>query len=156
MAKVKIKKRKAGNIAYIEHKGAYHEIPYDKYYEKLYSWAKENKARPGFKQFAIYPNNPNETPEKELLTQIAISIGKMAEPKGDIKVKTLPETEVAVIKHNAPAEEYNNTYAELLKWVEENDYEVSDNPIEMYTKKPKVKQGKTIIYSEIQFPVEKK
>ena len=156
MAKVKIKKRKASNIAYIEHKGPYHEIPFDKYYGQLYSWAKENKVKPGFKPFAIYPNDPKETSEDELLTQIAIPIGKMVESKGNIKVKALPEMVVAVIKHKGPAEEYNKTYAELLKWVEENDYEVVGAPMEIYTKKPNVKSGKAIIYSKIQFPVKKK
>lgn len=90
------------------------------------------------------------------MTQITIPIGKMAESSGKIKVKVLPEMVVAVIKHKGPAEEYNNTYAELLKWVEENGYEVAGAPMEIYTKKPKIGGGKAIIYSEIQFPVKKK
>ncbi len=155
-AKIKIKHRKSGNIAYMEHKGPYDSIPFDKYYTDLYSWAKENKARPGFKPMAIYMSNPNETPKDELVTLIAIPIGITIESKGDVKTKNLPEMDVAVFKHAAPAEEYENSYTDLAKWIEDNGFEVTDPLMEIYGKKPKVKNGKTIIFSDIQFPVKKK
>jgi effector-binding domain-containing protein len=155
-SKIKVKKRGAGTIAYIEFKGPYSKIPFDEYYGKLFTWAKESKAGIRFGTFAIYASDPAVTPENELVTKVAIPIGKAVEAKGDIKVASLPEMEVAVKVHNAPADHYHASYAELQKWISDNGYEIAGAPIEVYTGKPKVKDGKTIIYSEIQFPVRKK
>jgi effector-binding domain-containing protein len=60
------------------------------------------------------------------------------------------------MEHNAPAEEYKKSYAELGKWITDNGYVTAGPPLEIYTGKPKLKDGKMIIYSEIQFPVKKK
>jgi AraC family transcriptional regulator len=154
--KIKIKRRSAGTMAYIEVKGPYGKIPFDECYGKLYAWAKESKAGPGFTPFAVYSSDPKRTPESELVTKVAIPIHRTGEPKGEVKVGQLPEMEVAVKKHDAPAEDYGKSYAELEKWIVDNGYEIIDAPIEVYTGKPKVKVGKTIIYSEIQFPVKKR
>lgn len=156
MPKIKVKKRKGGALAYIEHKGAYGSIPFDDYYKELYDWAKAKKARPGFKPFVVYITDPNNTPESEWVTQVAIPVGITAEPAGKVQVRELPDMEIAILKHAATAEEYGNSYAEIGKWIEENGYDVTHPPMEVYTKKPKVKDGKTIIFSDIQFPVKKK
>jgi effector-binding domain-containing protein len=154
--KIKVKRRGAGTMAYIEYKGPYDKIPFDEAYGKLYAFAKESKAGMRFGTFAVYASDPNATPAAELVTRVAIPIGKAVEPKGEVKVAQLPEMEVAVIAHDAPADEYAKSYTELTKWITDNGYEVTGAPLEVYTKKPKVKDGKTIIYSEIQFPVRKK
>jgi effector-binding domain-containing protein len=154
--KIKVKKRNAGPMAYIEFKGPYGKIPFDEYYGKLFAWAKESKAGLRFGTFAVYASDPAKTPESELVTKVAIPIGKAVEAKGEIKVDTLPQMDVAVMAHNAPADEYSKSYVELQKWIVDNGYEITGAPMEVYTGKPKVKEGKTIIYSEIQFPVRKK
>lgn len=154
--KIKVKKRRAGTIAYIEFKGPYGKIPFDEYYGKIIAWIKKSKAGIRGGPLAIYASDPAVTPENELVTKVAMPIGKAVPPEGEIKVESLPEMEVAVKVHNAPADQYNASYAELKKWVSENGYELFGAPLEIYTDKPKVKDGKTIIYSEIQFPVKKK
>lgn len=156
MAKIKIKKRKATDIAYIEHEGAYGDIPFGEYYDRLYSWARANRARPGFRPFAVYLNDPNETPEDELKTRLAISIGRTAGGEGEVKVGSLPEMEVATVKHKGTPEEYGATYARLLEWVDQNGYEVTRPPMEVYRGKPKVKRGKMVIKSKVMFPVKKR
>jgi effector-binding domain-containing protein len=153
---IKVKRRRAGNFAYIEYKGPYNKIPFDEAFSRLFAWAKETRAGPGFTPFVIYASDPKTTPESELVTKVAIPLHRTGEPKGEIKVGQLPEMEIAVKRHDAPAEEYNKSYAELQKWIADNGYELYGAPIEVYTGKPKVKDGKTIIYSDIQFPVRKK
>ena len=154
--KIKLKKRSAGVMAYIEYRGPYKKVPFDEYYAKLYAWAKQAKVRPGFKPFVVYASDPKTTAEAELLTQVAIPIWKEVPASGDVKVLRLPEMEVAVLRHDAPAEEYPKSYAELQKWISENGYESFGAPMEIYTGKPKLKDGKMVIFSEIQFPVGKK
>ncbi len=154
--RIKVKQRPAGAIAYIEYKGPYGKLPFDEYIGKLYAWAKQAKVRPGWKPFAIYTTDPNKTPEAENITQVAIDIAKEVPASGEVKVRSLPGTDVAVLVHDAPAEEYGKSYAELHKWIADNGYETTGPPLEIYTAKPKEKDGKKIIYSEIQFPVKKK
>jgi len=154
--KIKVKKRGAGTIAYIEFKGPYNKIPFDESFAKLIAWAKQSKAGLRGGPFAIYASDPHVTPESDLVTKVAIPIGKAVESGEDIKVAQLPEMLVAVKVHDAPADEYSKSYSELQKWISDNGYEMTGAPLEVYTGKPKVKNGKTIIYSEIQWPVKKK
>ena len=159
MDKVKVEKTKPMKIAYIEHIGAYSEVPYDEYMNRLFSWAKQNKVRPGFKTMSLCYDNPHETAPAECRSEIAIPIKGTATPSEDIKVKDLPSMEVAVIKHKGPSEKYDESYEKLSQWMEENGYEWAMEPvpvIEEYTKKPKVVGGETIIYANIKVPIKKK
>ncbi len=74
----------------------------------------------------------------------------------EIKIKDLPDMQIAVTKFAGPAEDYPKAYHEVANGVEENGYCWDGAPIEVYSKKPKVKDGKTIMYSEIQVPVKPK
>lgn len=153
MTKIKIKKRKPTKIAYIEHTGEYSTVPYDEDISKLYSFAKKNKLRPGFKPFAIYPDDPNKGVWEHIRTRVAITINKLSEPSGNISIGELPQMEYATMKFAGSSEEYQDAYNELWKWIEEHGYEVNGPPLEIWGKKPKIKEGKSIISSEIQAPI---
>jgi effector-binding domain-containing protein len=155
-SKIKVTKRRAATMAYIEFKGPYGKIPFDEAFAKLITWAKESKAGLRGGPFCVYASDPHVTPQNDLVTRVAVPIGKAVAASGEIKVEALPEMMVAVKEHNAPAEEYSKSYEELGKWICDNGYEPAGAPMEIYTGKPKVKDGKTIVYSDIQFPVRKK
>jgi AraC family transcriptional regulator len=156
MTGIKIKTLKSLRLAYIEHKGTYSEIPYDMYYDKLYSWAKEKKVRPGMKALGIFHDDPDKTPPEQCRSEICIPIFGEVESDEEIKIKELPRMEVAQIKHKGSSEEYKNTYKTLSDWIESNGYEWAGPSMEVYTKKPKPSGDKTIIYSNIQAPIKKK
>jgi effector-binding domain-containing protein len=63
---------------------------------------------------------------------------------------------MATVSFKGPENEYNKTYTELVKWIDERGYRVSGPPIEIYSKKPEVVDGITILYSKIMMPVEEK
>lgn len=156
MTKIKIKKRKATKIAYMEYTGEYSSIPFDEAISKLYSFAKSNKLRPGFKPFAIYPDDPNKGDWKTIRTRIAITTNKLGQSNESISVSELPENEIACMKFSGSAEEYQAAYNELWNWIEEQGYKLNGSPVETWGKKPKLKNGKMIINSEIQIPIIKK
>ncbi len=156
MIKVKIKNTKPTRLAYIEHTGDYGNVPYDEYYSKLFSWAKEKKAKPGFKPVGIFYDNPAKTSPEQCRCEIGIPIRAPLSSGAEVKVKELPAMEVATTKFAGPAEDYTKTYNEMGKWIESNGYEWSGPAYEIYGKKPKVKGGQTIMYSEIQVPIKKK
>jgi len=159
MANPKLESRKATSIAYIEHKGAYGEVPWGEYMEKLYGWAKEQKVMPGFFPMAICYDNPDEVPAKKCRSDIAITFkafkGKAKATKG-IKTKKLPAMKVVTLSHKGPGSEFGNTYAKIGHWVHEHGYEASAAPMEIYSKKPEVVKGITIIYAKIMVPVKKR
>lgn len=155
MAKIKIKKRKASKIAFIEHTGDYSSIPFDESISKLYSFAKKSKVRPGFKPFALYPDDPNAGPWEKTRTRVAITINKLVDKTDEVETIELPEMEVASMKFSGCAEEYQQAYNELWTWIKENGYQLNGPPIEIWGKKPKEKNGKMIISSEIQAPIQK-
>jgi AraC family transcriptional regulator len=156
MADVKLESRKPMTIAYIEHVGSYSKIPFDKYFGQLYGWAKENKVMPGFHPMGIYYTNPKETHPEESKSSIAIPIYGKAKPSGDIKIKKLPAMKVASYSHKGPASEYQKSYDTLDTWIKEKGYVIADCPMEVYSKKPEVVKGETILYAKIMMPVKKK
>lgn len=157
MPEVEIKKRGAGKIAYIEHVGDYKNVPWDEYIQQLYSWAKTNKVRPGFQPFGIYYDDPEKTSSEKCRSEIAISFAGAAKMVGEkIKVKDLPAMKVAEIKHKGPSEAFSETYRKVCDWIVQNGYEWAGPSIEVYTKKPKVVEGKRIIYARVQVPIKKK
>jgi effector-binding domain-containing protein len=156
MAKVKLEKRKPLRLAYVEHTGDYGEIPFEKYMEKLYGWAKAHKVRPGMQGYGIYHDSPEEKPPEELRSEIAIPIYGEAEPEGDVRVKDLPAMEVATISHKGPGAAFKDTYRELSEWIAENGYEWAGPSIEVYSKRPEVVDGETILYAKIMAPVKPK
>ncbi|MBN2204953.1 MAG: GyrI-like domain-containing protein [Thermoleophilia bacterium] len=61
-----------GHVAAVTHKGAYTDVP--KAYEALFGWIKENGREPAGVAREVYHNDPKETPESELLVEIAIPL----------------------------------------------------------------------------------
>lgn len=153
MAKIKVKKRKPTKVAYVEYTGEYSTIPFDEAISKLYAYAKSKKLRPGFKPFAIYLDDPHKGDWNTIRTQVAISINKLGEPTETVSVTELPQMEVATMKFTGCSEEYQQAYDELGKWIAEQGYKMAGPPLEIWGKKPKVVNGKSIINSEIQFPI---
>jgi effector-binding domain-containing protein len=152
----KVEMRKATNIAYIEHMGPYDKIPWEQYIERLYGWAKEQKVMPGFYPMGIYHDHPEKTMPEKRLSEIAITFKGDGKEHGNIKTRLLPEMMVATISHKGPGSEYGKTYAKLMRWIEEKGYVVCGPPIEIYSKKPGVVNGVTVLYAKVMVPVNKK
>jgi len=156
MAKVKVETRRPIRIAHIEHAGDYGAIPFDRYIERLYGWAKERKTRPGFYPMGIFHDPPADTPPAKCRSEIGIPITGDARGSRGIKTKDLPEMKVAAVSFKGPSSEYRKTYDMLSAWVAENGYAWAGPSIEVYTKKPEQVGGTTIMYAKIEAPIRKK
>ena len=152
----KLESRKSTSIVYIEHKGPYDKVPWDEYIHRLYGWAKEQKVMPGFYPMSICYDNPAKTQPEKCRSDIAISFKGKAKEIPGMKIKQLPAMKVASISHKGPGSEYANTYQKLGDFIAKKGYEVSGPPIEVYSKKPEVVDGVTILYAKIMIPVKKK
>jgi DNA gyrase inhibitor GyrI len=152
----KVETRKAVSIAYIEHRGPYDKIPWANYMEQLYGWAKEQKVMPGFYPMAIYIDDPGRTPLEKCRSEIAITFKGDGKEKGDVKTRQLEEMTVATISHKGPGSEFGTTYARLIEWIGKKGYCVSGPAVEIYSKKPEVVDGVTILYAKVMIPISKK
>ena len=68
----------------------------------------------------------------------------------------MTDMKVAAFSHKGPSKEYSNSYKRLQDWIVENGYEWAGPAIEVYSKKPEVVAGETVIYAKILVPVKKK
>lgn len=152
----KIESRDAANLAYIEHLGPYGEVPWGEYIPRLYGWAKEQKVMPGFYPMGIYYDNPDATSPSECRSDIAITFKGEAKEGSGVKIRKIPAMTVATVSHKGPGSEFKNTYAKLMTWYEGKGYEMSGPPMEIYSKKPEVVDGVTILYAKVMIPVKKK
>lgn len=105
---------------------------------------------------AIYPDDPENIPADKLRSEIAITFKGKAAAKGNIKTKKLPAMKVATISHKGPGSEFKNTYGKLVGWIAEKGLVISGPPMEIYSKKPEVVGGQTILYAKVMMPVKKK
>lgn len=156
MANPKLESRKETDIAYVENVGPYDKVPWEKYIERLYGWAKEQKVMPGFYPMGIYHDDPENTPPEKCRSEIAITFKGNGKAQDMVKTRHLSAMEVATISHKAPAADFKKTYAQLKEWIVKKGLIVSGQPIEIYSKKPQVVGGVTILYAKIMIPVRKK
>lgn len=156
MAGPKLEDRKATSIAYIEHTGEYGKVPWDVYMEKLYGWVKEQKVMPGFYPMSICYDDPQIVEPAKCKSDIAITFKGNARETSDVKIKNLQAMKVATMSHKGPGSEFTDTYRKLHEFINEKGYMPAGAPMEVYSKKPKVVKGMTIIYAKIMIPVKKK
>ncbi|HLB68115.1 MAG TPA: GyrI-like domain-containing protein [Thermoplasmata archaeon] len=155
-AKVKVEQRKPVKLAYIEHTGAYDDIPFETYIGRLYGWAKKAHVRPGFYPLGVFYDSPGETPPEKCRSEIGIPISGEAPPEGGVRIREIPAMNVAALSFKGQPSEYRNAYRELSAWVSEHGYEWAGPSIEAYTKKPERVRGKTVMYAKIMAPVRRK
>jgi AraC family transcriptional regulator len=156
MAGPRLEERQASNLAYIETKGPFDKIPWQEYLEKLYGWAKKQKVMPGFYPMGIYLDDPKMVPPEECRTEIAITFKGKAQEESGVKIREMPAMKVASISHKGPGSEFKKTYGTLMEWIEKKGFELSGPPMEIYSKKPEVVGGETILYAKVMLPVKKK
>ncbi len=156
MAGPRLEERQASSIAYVEIKGPFDRIPWQECIEKLYGWAKKQKVMPGFYPMGIYLDDPKVVPLEECRTEVAITFKGKALEESSVKIREMPAMKVASISHKGPGSEFKKTYGILTDWIDKKGYVLSGPPIEIYSKKPEVVDGKTILHAKILFPVKKK
>ena len=121
----------------------------DEYIPRLYAWAKELKVMPGFYPMAIYHDAPGARAPGEFRSDIAITFEGRAKATEGIVLKRLPAMRVATISHNGPGSTLGDTYARLYEWIDDNGFEASGPPMEIYSRTPEGVVGVTTLYAKV-------
>lgn len=99
-----------------------------------------------------------ESAEKEgqILIETCEAVTKKGKDTERLKFKEFPETEAACVYHKGSYDNFSQTYGIVLKYIEENDYEICGSIRENYIDGAWNKDYEEEWLSEIQVPVRKK
>jgi effector-binding domain-containing protein len=111
---------------------------------------------PGFYPMAICYDDPEKAHPEEVRSDIGITFKGRAKEQAGVKMRKMLAMKVAAISHKGPSSEFKNTYARLTEWIDEKGYRISGPSIEVYSKKPEVVNGVTVLYAKVMMPVKKK
>ena len=102
--------------------------------------------------FNIY--HDGEYKEKDVDVEVCEAVTEMKESSDMIKFKKIKKVETAAcVLHKGSYSDFPKAYAALLKWIDENGFELIDNPRESYIDGIWNKDSIDDWLTEIQFPV---
>lgn len=102
--------------------------------------------------FNIY--HDGEYKEKDIDVEVCEAVTEMKDDSDMIKFKKLAKVGTAAcVLHKGSYSDFPKAYAALLKWIEENNFELIDNPRESYIDGVWNKDSIDDWLTEIQFPV---
>ena len=94
--------------------------------------------------------------DEQILIETCEAVTEKKEDSDLVKFKEFPEIEAACIYHKGAYEEFQRTYAAILRYIEENGYEICGNIRENYIDGIWNKDTKEEWLSEIQIPVKRR
>jgi len=152
---ISVKRVESLTVAYASHKGPYEAIP--EILQKVMGWIQEEKLQMAGPPMGVYYNDPEEVAPEDLLWEVQWPIvpKEAKEGKDEVKVKTTEPMEVAFTIHRGPYEQVGPTFNRLIKWIEENGYQIGGPAREIWLNDPNFVPPESL-KTEIQFPVVKK
>ncbi|MDA4124140.1 MAG: GyrI-like domain-containing protein [Thaumarchaeota archaeon] len=82
---------------------------------ELKEWIDSKGIEQAGHPFCLFYDNPTETPESELRSEVCIPVVKPFRAEGRVESRELPETAVAETRHKGPAEDFSKTYGPFLE-----------------------------------------
>jgi effector-binding domain-containing protein len=101
---------------------------------------------------AIY--HDKEFKEADVDVEVAFPVWREVRTSGEFKSYEIPEGQVATITYKGPYESIGPAYNTLMKWVENNGYQIAGPNREVYLTEPD-KTAPAENVTEIQIPIEK-
>ena len=109
-------------IAFVEKVGTYSGI--GETMKELKAWIDSKGIDQSGYPFCLFYDNPTETQEAELRSEACIPVAKAFEPQGDVKLKELPEAQVAETRHQRLPEQFAGTYGPFLEGLISGGYQI--------------------------------
>ena len=92
----------------------------------------------------------------DILVEICESVVEAKKEAGELRFKTLPEIQAACVFHKGSYRTFSESYETLLRYIEENGYEIAGEIRESYIDGVWNKDDESEWLSEIQVPVRRK
>ena len=94
--------------------------------------------------------------DADILVEICESVVETKTETGDLRFKTLPEIQAACVFHKGSYRTFSESYETVLRYIEENGYEIAGEIRESYIDGVWNKDDESAWLSEIQIPVRRK
>ncbi|MBP3509901.1 MAG: MerR family transcriptional regulator [Oscillibacter sp.] len=94
--------------------------------------------------------------DADILVEICESVVEAKTETGDLRFKTLPEIQAACVFHKGSYRTFSGSYETVLRYIEENGYEIAGEIRESYIDGVWNKDDESAWLSEIQIPVRRK
>ena len=150
---VEIKNIEEKKAAYVSVTGSYDQLP-ELFGEVVGYVMKENLQITG-PPYGIYMNSPLDVSPEELQYEVGITFTGVANGEGRVKIKEIPAHQVVSTVYKGPYGQAAQIYQALIKYTEENGYNVVGPVKEIYINNP-MEVAENDLLTEVQFPVMKK
>ena len=130
------------HIAYVRHIGPYakNEKLFEGLMNKLCAWAGPRGLleRPDAKILAVYHDNPDITDEKNLRTDMCLTVPPDTRVDGEIGKSVIPAGKYAVAHFELDSDQYGDAWSTIYGgWLPESGYQPDDRPgFELYLNNP--------------------
>ena len=122
--------------------------------QQLAQILKEKKVKIAGIPLAVFHGDPKGWDFQKAHYEVCFPISGRIKGEGEVKGKELAKGAFACITHSGPIEKLPDAYREILKWIEENGYQVSGASREVYHKGIGEAEGSPQeCLIEVQFPV---
>ncbi len=132
MSEVSIKFLMAIKIASIEKEGPVGEV--GKVLEQLSHFLKEKKVKVTGPAMGLFHDDPKSFNPQKGKYEVCLPISGKFKEEGGVKIKELGKGPFACMSHSGSIEKLPEAYQAILKWIEENGYQVAGPTREVYYK----------------------
>ncbi len=102
-------------VAFVRHVGPYDQVGTAWATLMKWGWSKMLFGKP--QMFGLCYDDPDVTPPDRLRYDACLVVRRTTKPKGDIQVRTMPETTYAFALHEGALKQVGDTYSRLLAWI---------------------------------------
>jgi len=154
MSEVAIKFFFPDKIAFMEKEGPRTDVT--KSLEHLSQVLQVKKVKPSGPPMALLHIDPKSFDPQKMRYDACCPISGKVKGEGDVKGREIERGVYACLSHSGSIEKLPDSYAAILKWIEENGYRINGPIREVYEKGIGASAGSPQEYLiEIQFPVRK-
>lgn len=132
MSEISIKFFTPLKVASMEKEGKREEI--GKALEQLSQSLKEKKVKITGTAIGVFHYDPKAFDPQKAHYEVCFPISGKIKGEGEVRGKELGKGVFACITHSGPIENLLESYHTILKWIEENGYQISGPPREIYQK----------------------
>jgi len=157
IAKIEAKMADEMRAACISHSGAVSAIGDDmaRLLRLAIEWVMKGGLQIAGPPFAVYYSSPEDMARGEMLFDVGIPFIGEAQGEGDVEIKTFPAREVLSAIHKGSYSQIAPVYAALMEYAEQNGYEVTGAPMELYLANP-MEVAENDLLTEVRLPVVKR
>ncbi len=109
-------------VAYVARTGNYSTI--GETMRELKGWIDSKGVEQNGYPFCLFYDNPLETQESELRSEVCIPVGHPFEPDGKFMMKEIAAGEVAETRHDGKPEDFYRTYGPFLEGLINSGYQL--------------------------------